>query len=257
MASSWQKLEEQLTCPVCLDTYKNPKILPCHHTFCQDCVDHCPRQVREGKCFLKCPTCSKPAQIPDGGVPAFPPAFSINSFLELHQEILAKEGAMECPQHKKPLEAFCETCQELVCFFCATRSHNNHRVRMNADIVENCKKELEEGAQPVKQQIAIFIHVIKDLDSCYEAIAQQGKDIEKEIRSQAWKVRTTVDQAERNLIQEVRAAVRQKRTVVTLQKQKAQEELARLQSSIEFVEQSIKVQSKQQIVASKKKSFIV
>ena len=74
-----QKLEEQLTCPVCLDLYKNPKILPCHHTFCQDCVGPCPRELREGKYFLKCPTCSKPAQIPDGGVPAFPPAFTINS----------------------------------------------------------------------------------------------------------------------------------------------------------------------------------
>ena len=91
-----QKLEEQLTCPVCLDLYKNPKILPCHHTFCQDCVGPCPRELREGKYFLKCPTCSKQAQIPDG-VPDFPPAFTINSLFELHQEMLSKKGKWHVP----------------------------------------------------------------------------------------------------------------------------------------------------------------
>ena len=248
-----QKLEEQLTCPVCLDLYKSPKILPCHHTFCQDCVGPCPRQLREGKYFLNCPTCSKPAQIPDGGVPAFPPAFTINSFLELHQEMLAKEGAMDCPEHKKPLEAYCEACQELVCFFCATRLHNNHHVRMIADIVNNCKQELEEGTQPVKEQIVILTDAIKKLDSCDDAIALQGEAIEQQIHSQAQEVRNAVDQAERKMIQEVRTAVQQKRTILSLQKQEAQEELARLQSSIEFVEQSMKVQSDQEIVASKTK----
>ena len=101
-ADTLQKLEEQLTCHVCLELYKKPKILPCHHAFCQDCVGLCPRQFREGKYFLKCPTCSKPAQIPDGGAPALPPAFSINKLFELHQEMLAKQDVMDCPQHKKP-----------------------------------------------------------------------------------------------------------------------------------------------------------
>ena len=110
-----QKLEEELTCPVCLDLYKIPKILPCHHTFCQDCLAPCPRERRREKYFLKCPTCSKPAQIPDGGVAAFPPGFSINLLSELHQEMISKKERMECPPHKEPIKAFCKTCQELVC----------------------------------------------------------------------------------------------------------------------------------------------
>ena len=139
-----QKLEEQLTCPVCLDIY-NPKIFPCYHAFCQDCVVPFPHELREGKYFLKCPICSKPAQIPDGGVPAFPPAFTINSLFELHQEMLSKQGAMECPHHSKPLEAFCEACQELVCFKCTTQLHINHRVQMVEDIIDHCKKELKKA----------------------------------------------------------------------------------------------------------------
>ena len=73
-ADPLQKWEEHLTCFMCLDLYKNRKILPCHHNFCQDCVGLCPRELREGKYFLKCPTCSQPAQIPDRGVYTFLPS---------------------------------------------------------------------------------------------------------------------------------------------------------------------------------------
>ena len=138
------------------------------------------------------------------------------------------------------MKAFCKTCQELVCIVCITRSHSNHRVQMIFDIIDNCKQQLEEGTQPVKQQIAVVMDAIKELDSCDEAIARQGEAIEQQIHSQAQEVRNAVDQAERKLIQDVKTAVHQKRGVIALQKQEAQEELARLQSSVEFVEQSMK-----------------
>ena len=216
-----QKLEEQLTCPVCLGLFNNPRILPCHHSFCQDCVGPCPRELREGKYFLKCPTCTKSAQIPDDGVPAFPPAFTINSLSQLYQEMLAKKDAVECPQHKKPLEAFCNSCQELVCIFCITRSHGNHQVQMIADIIDKCKQELEDGIQPVKLQIAMVMDAISDLDSCDKALVCQGEAIEQQIHLQAQEVKAAVDQAKRKLIQEVRTAIQQKRGVIALQKQEA------------------------------------
>ena len=92
---------------------------------------------------------------------------------------------------------------------------------------------------------------IKEMDSCDDAIVLQGKAIEQQIHLETEEVRNAVDQEERKLIQELRTAVQHKRTIISLQKQEAQEELARLQSSIEFVEKSMKVQSDQQILASK------
>ena len=43
-STDFLRLEEQLKCPVCLDTYTNPKILPCHHSFCQECLEKLPRK---------------------------------------------------------------------------------------------------------------------------------------------------------------------------------------------------------------------
>ena len=33
-----KKLEDQLTCAICLDTFKDPKLLQCFHVYCKDCL---------------------------------------------------------------------------------------------------------------------------------------------------------------------------------------------------------------------------
>ena len=39
-------------CPVCLEVYVDPKVLPCDHSFCADCV----QQLKQGS-RIKCPLC--------------------------------------------------------------------------------------------------------------------------------------------------------------------------------------------------------
>ena len=34
-----KKLEEQLTCPICLEQFTNPKSFPCFHSFCLHCLE--------------------------------------------------------------------------------------------------------------------------------------------------------------------------------------------------------------------------
>ena len=39
-------------CPVCLEAYVDPKVLPCDHSFCAGCV----QQLKQGS-RIKCPLC--------------------------------------------------------------------------------------------------------------------------------------------------------------------------------------------------------
>ncbi|XP_029382292.1 E3 ubiquitin/ISG15 ligase TRIM25 [Echeneis naucrates] len=48
-------LQEELTCPVCLDLYRDPYLLPCGHNFCKNCLDHLKRQAERGR--FRCPEC--------------------------------------------------------------------------------------------------------------------------------------------------------------------------------------------------------
>ncbi|XP_029310683.1 E3 ubiquitin/ISG15 ligase TRIM25-like [Cottoperca gobio] len=48
-------LQEELTCPVCLDLYRDPHLLPCGHNFCKNCLDRLRRQADRGR--FRCPEC--------------------------------------------------------------------------------------------------------------------------------------------------------------------------------------------------------
>lgn len=46
-----EQFEQLLTCAICLDRYRNPKLLPCQHSFCMEpcmdgLVDYVRRQVK-------------------------------------------------------------------------------------------------------------------------------------------------------------------------------------------------------------------
>lgn len=49
---SLHNIEEQLICAVCLEQYKDPRVLPCAHSFCKRCIEPL---LQQGK--RTCPVC--------------------------------------------------------------------------------------------------------------------------------------------------------------------------------------------------------
>ncbi|KJH43472.1 zinc finger, C3HC4 type [Dictyocaulus viviparus] len=56
-----EKIEQLLTCPICLDRYKQPKLLPCQHTFCYPCLESYADTLHR---TIKCPECRAEHTIP-------------------------------------------------------------------------------------------------------------------------------------------------------------------------------------------------
>ena len=46
LSSFKKELDDQLTCSVCLEQYTNPKVLPCHHSFCLKCIEPIPAEIK-------------------------------------------------------------------------------------------------------------------------------------------------------------------------------------------------------------------
>ena len=210
--SALKKLEEQLTCAICLDLYTNPKILPCFHSFCQQCLEGLPLDSQGDSFFISCPTCRHHTQLPKPtGAAGYPGAFHINNLKEVynlmikvsgHQQVTCdictttnatgycKECLCEkcieihkkfptntnhmvtsidevatsaskllpvkqetnCPNHNKPLEIFCETCEDLICQHCTVCIHRNHDYDLVSDYYPKHSQKLKTSLKPVSDK---------------------------------------------------------------------------------------------------------
>ncbi|CAH1244233.1 TRIM3 [Branchiostoma lanceolatum] len=63
-SSLGEEIREELSCSICLELFTRPKVLPCQHTFCQDCLQ---KHVRNKK-HLKCPNCRQQVDLSPQGV---------------------------------------------------------------------------------------------------------------------------------------------------------------------------------------------
>lgn len=74
-------LNEELSCPICLEELKEPKCLPtCAHNVCKVCLENMARSSPE---IIRCPTCRRISQVPPGGVSSLPTNNVLIKFLEI------------------------------------------------------------------------------------------------------------------------------------------------------------------------------
>ena len=121
-----KKIDSKLECSICLDNFKQPKLLPCFHIFCKSpCLERLVVQDREGK-SLHCPTCRHLVRLPDNGVAGLQTDFHIDHLFEIRESLnKAKESQKtSCEKCKKfPATGFCRDCRKFVCDKCTELHH--------------------------------------------------------------------------------------------------------------------------------------
>ena len=131
-----QKIEDVISCPVCLEVCREPRALPCYHVFCLPCLESAAKRLRPGE-PLQCPQCRRPVEVPKAGVSGLQVAFHVNSLIEIYESIqeaarspgAAASGAAtsSSPQAgpwcanctgSTPAGFFCAQCNQFLCAEC-------------------------------------------------------------------------------------------------------------------------------------------
>ena len=73
-----ENLNQMLECAICMEPYRDPRVLPCHHGFCKDCLEQLVCSSEDQR-TLVCPTCRKTLKLPKGGVKNLPVHFYLSS----------------------------------------------------------------------------------------------------------------------------------------------------------------------------------
>ncbi|XP_032726476.1 tripartite motif-containing protein 65 isoform X1 [Lontra canadensis] len=111
------RLEDVLTCSICLGLYVEPVTLSCGHNFCGACIGDWGRG-----CDKVCPECRKP--FPDGA--ELSRNVALSAVLEAMRAGPGPDSApasgsalgARCPRHGRPLDLFCRTEARCICSAC-------------------------------------------------------------------------------------------------------------------------------------------
>ena len=139
-----EELEEEITCLVCQEHFREPKILPCLHYYCKECVRQLAVRAGHNRPF-GCPECRRGTVLPQNDPEQLPTAFFVNRMKELHAKMERAQGKVEavcemCSGGKA--EAFCRQCTDFICNDCV-RSHRKMKVFAGHKVVT--LQELKEG----------------------------------------------------------------------------------------------------------------
>ena len=139
-----EELEEEITCPVCQEHFRDPKILPCLHYYCKECVRQLALRAGLNRPFA-CPECRRGTVLPRNDPDQLPTAFFVNRMKELRTKMGKAQGKMEavcemCSRAKAV--AFCRQCTDFICSDCA-RMHGVMKVFAGHKVVT--LQELKEG----------------------------------------------------------------------------------------------------------------
>ena len=312
-----KQLEQQLTCPVCLDRYTQPRTLPCLHSFCHQCLGAFPVQVEGGSQCITCPVCRQTSQQPDKGVSGYQPAFLINNLLELrgllekvsgskqdscenchkdeatgyckqcsillcqtcidmhskwgkftsHQILgvedvaatasklvpLKEQPTMECTSHDKPLEVYCDTCDQLICQLCTTaRAHRNHEYEPITDAFPRHQQQIMDSLQRVKEKLAAITAAVHILETQEGGFLKHIQAIRREIETTVQHLIQLLQESERQLMKELDQVADAYVEKITACKKEANIAIAQLKSCEEFTEDELRVGSRQEILVMKR-----
>ncbi|XP_074827452.1 zinc finger protein RFP-like [Natator depressus] len=144
-----ESLQEEATCPLCLEYFTDPVTLECGHNLCRACIAQC----WEGPdTAASCPQCRETVQ--QGNLR---PNRQLANVVEIakrlsFQAAKAAGGGGVCGEHQEALKLFCEEDQTPICVVCdRSRAHRTHTV-----------VPIQEAAQEYKEKIQAHLKTLRE-----------------------------------------------------------------------------------------------
>ena len=258
-----KKLEEHLNCPICLDTYTDPKQLQCNHVYCRQCLVPLGVRDQQGKLGLTCPACRQVTPIPDRGVAGLQPAFHINRLLEIQQsfrvltvpaavqvgavgeatsKVAPRTSLRHCFEHpEEELKLYCEPCGELVCLQCVIKGgkHHDHDYAFLKKAFERYKKELTSSLEPMEKQVDIAMKALSQLDKRFGKISDQRAATEDSIHETSRRLREAINVREAQLTDQLDQMTQVKLKGLAVQRDQIETTLAQLCSCLHLMKKSL------------------
>ncbi|KAM9409969.1 E3 ubiquitin-protein ligase TRIM39-like [Pholidichthys leucotaenia] len=184
------KSEEDMSCPVCKDIFREPVLLSCSHSFCKACVMNWWTTMTT----KECPVCKRRSSKSEPLL-----NLALKNLCESYLEAKVKKPTeFLCNVHsKEKLRFFCLDDEQPMCHICRdSEEHRKHRFRSIDKLAQEHRKTLEENLEPLKQKWKVSELTKFAFHKTIKHINSQARITEKLIKEQFKKLHQFLEEEE-------------------------------------------------------------
>ncbi|XP_062310324.1 E3 ubiquitin-protein ligase TRIM35-like isoform X1 [Osmerus eperlanus] len=228
--------EEDLTCPICCDIFKDPVLLPCCHSFCKACQEEWWRQTGS----QSCPVCKKISST------ANPPVNlalrNLSEAFSQEKSRIAVEGCdVLCSLHGEKLKLFCLEDKQPICVVCRdSRIHKKHDCVPINEAIQDHKVELLTVLDDLQCKLKLFHEVKLTCNKTAKHIPIQAQDTERKIKDNFKKLYQFLRNEEATRIDMLRKEAMQKSQRMKNEIAEVDREIASLSEMIKCISDEVK-----------------
>ncbi|XP_025050599.1 E3 ubiquitin-protein ligase TRIM7-like isoform X1 [Alligator sinensis] len=143
-------LQDEATCSVCLEFFKDPVSIECGHNFCRACIA---KSWKELEMDFPCPQCREVFQHK-----SFRPNRQLANMSEIISQFTTRgvKGSEEdgfCEKHREALKLYCKDDQKTICVVCdRSREHRPHTVVPIDEAAEEYKGQVQSRLDNLKKE---------------------------------------------------------------------------------------------------------
>ncbi|KAM4588359.1 tripartite motif-containing protein 16-like protein isoform 2-T2 [Odontesthes bonariensis] len=180
---------KNLSCRICGELLRNPATIPCGHSLCLGCIQDC---WDRDKVYCSCPECGQK-------FPSRPRLIKNTALAEGIKETEGREkrkrgeqhlaGSLEeperprtstgtsgsplCWRHKRPLDVYCCTDEQIICALCASAEHRGHRIGLVKEEQRRRQEELRKRQTKLRQ-------ILQEQERKWENMGKMVEQIQEE-----------------------------------------------------------------------------
>ncbi|KAF7709774.1 nuclear factor 7, brain-like [Silurus meridionalis] len=229
--------EDDFSCPVCCEIFKDPVLLRCSHSVCKVCL----QQFWRVKGSTDCPVCRRklPMEKP-------PINLALKNLCETFlQESIQGSSVFEtvCSLHSEKLKLFCLDDHQPVCLVCRdSKKHTNHKFCPIDEAVTDCKEKLKTALKPLQDKLKNLKDCKLNWSQTAEHIKIQAQHTEHQIKKEFEKLHKFLRDEEAARISALREEEEQKSQMMKEKIKKLNRDMSSLSNTIRTIEEEMKAE---------------
>ncbi|XP_064414249.1 E3 ubiquitin-protein ligase TRIM39-like [Latimeria chalumnae] len=227
-------LEDEMSCSVCQELFKDPVTLRCGHNFCRECL--C--EYWKEKISQLCPICRADSAITD-----LKTNYTLRNIVEMHKKERKKskiQSKYVCSQHGEKRKLYCLEDEKAICLVCQTsRKHKNHKFLPIEEAAQEFKEELKNSLKPLQDTHQKIAELKEKYRGNLNNIHDQAGKTEKQIKEDFVKLHKFLHKEEKNLLADLKKEKEEKEQKMRAMEESIVQDLTSVSKIIKDIQQKM------------------